>query len=144
MSRYALAVLVLLVSPLARADDKAECGYLEIEAANTKSPSIDPELKALERKLKSPPFTSWNTFRKLSGGGLALVKLKPETLRLKLGAATILLRDRTDKKVDITATIDGADGKRVLDNKQSVSVGSWTAWVHNVKDGGNILALSCK
>ena len=144
MSRYALALIILLASPLALAEERADCSYLEITASNTKTPSIDPELKPLEKKLKSPPFTSWNTFRKLTGGGFALVKLKAETLKLNHGAATILLRDRNDKKIDLTATIDGADGKRVLDNKQSISVGSWTVWVYNTKDDGHILALSCK
>ncbi len=142
--RYAIALAILCASTHAFAEDKADCSYVEIDAANTKAPSVDPALQALEKKLKSPPFTSWNTFRKATGGSVALVKLKPETLKLQHGAATILLRDRNDKKVDLTATIDGADGKRVLDNKQSVSVGSWTAWVYNVKDDGHILALSCK
>lgn len=142
--RYVLALAVLFASPVVHAEERAECSFFEIDAANTKTPSIDSELKPLEKKLKSPPFTSWNTFHKLAGGVLPLVKQKPEMLKLNHGAASILMRDRNDKKIDITATIDGADGKRVLDNKQSISVGSWTVWVYNTKDDGHILALSCK
>jgi hypothetical protein len=141
---FALAVVLLAASRLASADEKAECSYLEIAASTGKAPAIDGELKPLEKKLKKPPFTSWNTFHKLSGGPVALGKQKAESLKLAQGAASVLLRDRNDKRIDISVTIDGADGKRVLDNKQSMSAGDWSVWVHNVKDDGHILALTCK
>jgi len=143
-----LALAAVLISPLfsrrAFADERAECNYLEIAATTSKSPAIDPELQPLEKKLKRPPFASWNTFHKLSGGPVALDKLKAETLKLGQGAASLLLRDRTDKRLELTISIDGADGKRVLDNKQSIAAGDWVVWGHNVKDDGHILALTCK
>lgn len=144
--RYVLAfAIVVATSTVARADDpKADCEYLEITAKNGATPAIDPELKALDKKLKKPPFASWNTFHKLSGGPVALVKSKPNALKLAQGAASIILRDRSEKRLELTVTIDGADGKRVLDNKQSVAVGDWSVWGHNVKDDGHILALTCK
>ena len=145
--RFAVALAVgtiISATQLAYADDKADCSYLEITATSGKAPSVDPDLKQLDKKLKKPPFTSWNTFHKLSGGPVALAKQKPEALKLAQGAASIVLRDRTDKRVDLAITIDGADGKRVLDNKQSMAVGDWSVWVHNVKDDGHILALTCK
>ena len=141
---FALAAVPLAMSRLASADEKAECSYLEIAASNSKAPAIDGELKPLEKKLKKPPFTSWNTFKKLSGGPVALGKQKAESLKLAQGAASLLLRDRNDRRIDISVTIDGADGKRVLDNKQSMPAGDWSVWVHNVKDDGHILALTCK
>lgn len=141
--RYAIALAVVLASNVASADD-ATCEYVEISATTSKAPAIDPELKALDKKLKKPPFSSWNTFHKLSGGPVNLTKLKADTLKLAQGGASVLLRDRTDKRVELTVTIDGADGKRVLDNKQGLAIGDWAVWGHNVKDDGHILALTCK
>jgi hypothetical protein len=145
--RYVLAcALLVATSAVARGDDKekADCEYLEIAASNGKAPAIDGELKPLDKKLKKPPFTSWNTFHKLSGGPMSLAKQKADSLKLAQGGASILLRDRTDKKLELTVTIDGADGKRVLDNKQSVPVGEWSMFVHTAKDDGHILAVTCK
>ncbi|HET9991038.1 MAG TPA: hypothetical protein VFQ65_21045 [Kofleriaceae bacterium] len=143
--RYVLACAVLVAtSAVARADEKADCDYLEIAASNSKTPAIDGELKPLDKKLKKPPFASWNTFHKLSGGPVSLSKQKADSLRLAQGGASILLRDRSDKKLELTVTIDGADGKRVLDNKQSVPIGEWSMFVHTAKDDGHILALTCK
>ena len=67
-----------------------------------RTPAIDPELKPLEKKLKKPPFSSWNTFKQLSSGTSSLTKNKAETLKLKQGAATLMLRDRTEKRVELT------------------------------------------
>jgi hypothetical protein len=145
--RYVLAcALLVATSAVARGDDKdkADCEYLEISASNGKAPAIDGELKPLDKKLKKPPFASWNTFHKLSGGPIALSKQKADSLKLAQGGASILLRDRSDKNLELTVTIDGADGKRVLDNKQSVPIGEWSMFVHTAKDDGHILALTCK
>ncbi len=56
------------------------------------------------------------------------------------------LRDRQadGKRLEITVSIDGADGKRVLDNKQNVNVGDWVMFGHNVKNDGHILAVTCR
>ncbi len=94
----AIIVAITATGSIVRAEDHAgiaECEYLEIAATTGKASSIDPELKALEKKLKKPPFASWNTFHKLSGGPVALVKSKPNALKLAQGAASIILRDRT-------------------------------------------------
>ncbi len=147
MSRSWPAVVLAFViggAGVARAEGHADCSYLEIEASSGKAPAMDPELKPLERKLTKRPFSSWNVFHKLSAGAFKLVQLKPEPLKLQKGAATFLLRDRDDKRLELTIAIDGADGKRWLDTKQSVSIGDWPMWVHNVGDDGHILALTCK
>ncbi|HEY1814025.1 MAG TPA: hypothetical protein VGG74_16855 [Kofleriaceae bacterium] len=139
-----LVLAALLISGVAVADDHAQCSYLEIHATAGKTFTIDPDLQPLEKKLRKPPLSAWNTFHKLSGGPFALEKLKAEPLKLGQGAASILLRDRTDTRLELTVSIDGADGKRVLDNKQNVAAGDWVVWGHNVKDDGHILALVCK
>lgn len=147
MKRITVAVVIgagICALRAAHAGDNAECRYLEIAASSQGTASVDPELKPLEKKLKKPPFSSWNSFHKLSGGPVALAKQKPESLKLAKGAASIVLRDRNEKRIDFTIAIDSADGTRVLDTKQSMAVGDWSVWVHNVKDDGHILALTCK
>jgi hypothetical protein len=146
--RMRILVAVIVGAGVARpalADSKAECDYLEITATNGKAPAIDPELQPLEKKLKKPPFASWNTFHKLAGGHVALVQLKAQTVHLQKGNATLLLRDRIEKRLELTITLDDADGKRVLDTKQSVNVApDWNVWGHSVGDDGHIFALTCK
>jgi hypothetical protein len=139
----ALAFVVGSAAP-ALADEKAECDYLEISASTGKAPSIDAGLKPLEKKLKKPPFSSWNVFHTLSSGHLTLQKLKSDSPKLKQGSASLLLRERTEKRLELTITIDGADGKRVLDNKQSANVGEWLLFGQNIGDNGHIVALTCK
>jgi hypothetical protein len=139
----ALAILIGAATP-AFADSKAECDYLEVSASSAKEPALDSDLKPLEKKLTHKPLSTWNVFHKLSGGHVALAALKAESLKLKQGGATFLLRDRNDKLVDLTVAFDGADGKRWLDTKQRVPVGDWGVWVHNIKDDGYIVALTCK
>ncbi len=139
----ALAFVLASAAP-ALADDKAECDYLEISASSGKDPAIDADLKPLEKKLKKPPFSSWNTFHTLSGAHVTLVKLKAESPAMKQGKAQLLLRDRSEKKLELTITIDGADGKRVIDNKQSANAGEWLLFVQNVGDNGHIVALTCR
>jgi hypothetical protein len=142
-----LAVTLGLGVPAASAQPKgdAECSYIEIAATNDKAASIDPDLKPLEKKLKKPPFTAWNTFKKLSGGSSSLTKNKAETIKLKQGGASLMLRDRSAMRVELTVTMDGADGKRVLEAKPAFKAGDWLLLVGtNAKDDGHILALTCK
>lgn len=140
----AAATLVTALAHPAFAGD-AECSFMEIAATNDKAASIEGDLKPLERKLKKPPFTAWNTFKKLSGGSVSLTKLKNESLKLKQGAAAIMLRDRTDKRVELTVTMDNVEGKRTLEAKPAFKAGDWLLLVGtNAKDDGHILALTCK
>jgi hypothetical protein len=140
----AVATLAALAWPRAAgADVVADCNFLEIRATTAAAPAMDPELQPLEKKLKKPPFSAWNSFHKLAVGSVHLVQHKPEPLHLSQGAATLLLRDRANARIDWTISIDGADGKRVIDTKQSVNAGDWNVVGHNVKDDGHILALTC-
>lgn len=147
-ARFSLAALMVaaLAQPALAGD--SECSYIEIAATNAKDvkdASIDPDLKPLEKKLKKPPFTAWNTFKKLSAGTSALTKNKPDTLKLKQGTASLMLRDRTEKRVELTVTMDNAAGKRVLEAKPAFKAGDWLLLVGtNAKDDGHILGLTCK
>ena len=144
MRAWIAALALVCAARVARADDKADCSFIEIAATNGKAPAIDGELKPLEKKLKHPPFSSWNTFHKLAGGELSLAKLKAEALHLKQGGASVILRERTAQKVELGITVDGSDGKRVIDTKPSLAVGDWLLFVNNAGDDGHILGLSCK
>jgi hypothetical protein len=147
LAATALVASTALASHAAYAGD-AECTYVEITATmnkDAKDATIDADLKPLEKKLKKPPFTAWNTFKKLSGGTASLVKNKPETLKLKQATATVMLRDRNPKRVELTVSLDNAEGKRVLEAKPAVKVGDLLVLVvSNTKDDGHILGLTCK
>ena len=147
MSLRALFAAVVLTGAIAQpafAGD-AECTYVEISATNAKDASIDPALKPLEKKLKKPPFTAWNTFKQLQSGSASLTKNKAEAIKLKEGASSLMLRDRSEKRVELTVTMDGADGKRVLEAKPAFKAGDWLLLVGtNAKDDGHILGLTCK
>jgi hypothetical protein len=149
--RFALAVLMAsTVTALAQPppSNTADCSYIEIAATNAKDAkdaSIDADLKPLEKKLKKPPFTAWNTFKKLSSASVTLTANKPETLKLKQATAHLMLRGRTPKRVELDVSLDDASGKRVLAAKPAVKVPDWlTLVVSNAKDDGHILALTCK
>ena len=147
MSLRALLAAVVVTGALAApafAGD-AECTYVEISATNGKDASLDPALKPLEKKLKKPPFTAWNTFKQLASGSASLTKNKSEAIKLKEGASSLMLRDRTDKRLELTVTMDGPDGKRVLEAKPAFKAGDWLLLVGtNAKDDGHILGLTCK
>lgn len=147
-SRLSLAAIVVaalgLHASAALAGD-AECSYVEIAATNAKDGTVDPDLKPLEKKLKKPPFTAWNSFKKLSSGDASLSKNKVETLKLKAGSATIMLRDRSAKRVELTVTMDNVDGKRILETKPAIKAGDWLLVVGtNAKDDGHMVGLTCK
>jgi hypothetical protein len=141
----AVGVLVATARPALANPTTAACTYLEIAATNGKEPAIDADLKPLQRKLKKPPFSVWNTFKKLSGGSATLEPNKPQTLKLQHGAATLMLRDRTEKRVELSVTMDTQKGTRCLDAKPAFNIGDWLLLVcTNTQDEGHILGLTCK
>lgn len=145
--RYWLAaVMVAALAQPAFAQGDANCSFVEISATKTNKPAMDPELKPLAKKFKKAPFSAWNTFKKLSSGDIALTKNKPETLKLKQGSAGVMLRDRTEKRVELTVTKDDAKGQRVLEAKPAFRAGDWLmlGGPGASSDDGHILALTCK
>lgn len=144
--RFSLtAVMLVALAQPAFAGD-AECSFMEIAATKTDKPAVDPELKPLEKKFKKAPFSAWNNFKKLSAGASSLTKNKPETLKLKQGSASLMLRDRSEKRVELTVTMDDAAGKRVLEAKPAFKSGDWLmlGGPGGSNDDGHILALTCK
>ena len=144
-SRFCLAMLAVAALATPAFADDATCDYVEIAATNGKDAVIDADLKPLEKKLKKPPFTAWNSFKQLQSGSASLTKNKAESIKLKEGASSLMLRDRSEKRVELTVTMDGPDGKRVLEAKPAFKAGDWLLLVGtNAKDDGHILGLTCK
>ncbi len=138
------AIVVALAQPALAGD--SECSFIEISATKADKPSMDGDLKPLEKKFKKAPFSAWNVFKKLSSGAVSLTKNKPETLTLKQGKTSIMLRDRSEKRVELTVTMDDAAGKRVLEAKPAFRAGDWliVGGPGASNDDGHILALTCK
>jgi hypothetical protein len=143
----ALAAAALLAAPgLARADVTADCDFLEISARSGDKPAIDGELRPLERKLKKPPFSTWNQFKLLAHAQKALAKKKQEAIPLKTGSATATLVEIVDKsKVRLTVTMNDARGKEVASNTTTIEAGDYVIYVHPLPGNeGHLLSVSCK
>jgi hypothetical protein len=151
MSHARLAALVVLAviaaaARPARADITAECEFLEMSAKAGDKSSMDPELQPVEKKLKKPPFSTWNQFKLLSRSQKALAKKKLEPINLKIGSATATLVEIVDKsKVRITVTMDDDKGKQVASNTTTVEAGDHVIFVHPLANNeGHLLSLTCK
>ncbi len=145
------AVLLGFFDPTdARADAPVACTVLEIEASTSDAPAVDPALRPLEKKLKKPPFSSWNTFKRLGAHTVTLELMKGSTLTLVHGKAGLILREVTARgpkkaRVALGITLDDSDGKRVLDSKVAVDAGDFLVVGRSLRGGtGQLVALSCK
>jgi hypothetical protein len=151
--RVTVAILMVVVLPVlagtrteARAEVTADCEFLEISAKAGDKPTIDAELRPVEKKLKKPPFSAWNQFKLLSHSQKSLAKKKPEPVSLKIGAATATLVEIVDKsKVRLTVAMDDEKGKQVSNNTTTVEAGDYMIYVHPLANNeGHLLSLTCK
>ena len=142
----ALAAALVAAPGRARADATADCDFLEISAKAGDKPAIDGDLKPLEKKLKKPPFGSWNQFKLLGHTQKALAKKKQEPIPLKTGSATATLVEIVDKsKVRLTVTMSDPKGKEVANNTATVEAGDYVIYVHPLPGNeGHLLSVSCK
>ncbi len=148
----AVVMMTVIVSALAgtlkeaRADVTTECEFLEISAKAGDKPAIDPALSPVEKKLKKPPFSTWNQFKLLSHLQKPLAKKKAEPIPLKIGSATATLVEIVDKsKVRLTITMDDHKGKQVANNTATVEAGDYLIYVHGLPNNeGHLLSLTCK
>lgn len=134
----------------APADVKADCEFVEISATTTATPKIDSALASIEKKLKKPPFSSWNTFSQLTRVARPLVQLKSESVKLSTGSVSVLLREVTGlggkrPRLALSVTMDDTDGKRVMDTKVNVDAGEFFLIGRSLaNNAGHVLALSCR
>jgi len=77
---------------------------------------------------------------------VSLTKNKLETIKLKQGAASLMVRDRTEKRIELTVTKDDAKGKRVLEAKPALKVSDWLilGGPGDQDDAGHMLSLTCR
>jgi hypothetical protein len=145
----AFAIIAVAARP-ARADEAVACTILEITASTTKGGSVDAELQPLEKKLKKPPFSSYNTFKLLGRQERPLTAMKSESLKLQRGSAQLILRDVDRKegkkaRVGLGVQVDDDQGKRVMDTKVSVDSGDYLVLGRSLANGdGHLLAMTCK
>lgn len=130
----------------AYAEASTECEFLEMSAKTGDKPAIDAELKPVEKKLKKPPFSTWNQFKLLSRSQRPLAKKKIEAIALKVGSATVTLVEIVDKsRVRLTVTMDDDKGKQVANNTTTVEAGDYMIYVHPLANNdGHLLSLTCK
>lgn len=148
-----LLVLCASVIP-AWAQDKEpsmSCEVVEIEATKADKPSIDADLKHLEKKLKKGPFASFNKFTKLARETRKLVLLKKERFDTPKGAVEVIIRDigqATKKKrarLSLGITLETEKGTQYLDAKQSVDAGDFLMFARQVSETQTIVtAVGCK
>jgi hypothetical protein len=132
----------------AKPEVKADCEFVEISASTTATAKVDTELAGMEKKLKKPPFSSWNTFKQLGRVSRTVVQLKSETVKLSAGSVSVLLREVTTSKnprLALSVTMDDSAGKRVMDTKVSVDAGEFFLIGRSLANNeGHVLALACK
>ena len=146
----ALAALVMTgFVPTAKADGGVTCAVIEIEASTSDPPAMDGALKSLEKKLRRPPFSSWNNFRQLGTHTLALEPMKSGSLDLVHGRATLILREVATgagkkPRISLGVTLDDDNGKRVLDSKLGVDAGDYLVVGRSLPaNKGHLVALTC-
>ena len=144
-----LALLALDALP-AHAQDHASCSAIEMMMTKAKDPAPLPDqAKPLEKKLKKPPFSSWNVFKVSSSSDFDLEGMKTKSLKLAAGASTLVLKDvveggkRPHYKIQIT--MDGASGKRVFDSLVNLESGDYVDYGELLpNDDGHFVFLTCK
>ncbi|HEX2686376.1 MAG TPA: hypothetical protein VHN14_07150 [Kofleriaceae bacterium] len=150
--RATVAIMIVAAAVLAgterraRAEVTADCEFLEIAAKAGDKPAVDAALAPVEKKLKKPPFSTWNQFKLLSHSQKSLLKKKPEPILLKVGSAIATLVEIVDKsKVRLTVTMDDDKGKQVANNTTTVEAGDYVIFVHELANNdGHLLSLTCK
>lgn len=140
---FATLWMVCGLASRAVADTSVTCTALEIRASVAASPNMPPELKALEKKLRKPPFSSWNAFALLSNTSVVAVVLKPTQLALVMGKAALLVREASAQRVAVTVTMDDESGQRVVDTKVSMALGDYVVIGRPIGNDGHLLAIRC-
>lgn len=144
----AVGLLVLATAAVAHAapPKPISCEFIEVSATSAKDAGMDPELKPLEKKLKNPPFSSWNKFKLLSRTEKQLEHMKSETVVLKSGKVSAIYLDLIPpSKVRLGLSIDDEKGKRTVDNKVALEAGDWVViGSSETNNAGHLLALTCK
>src|SRR3954470_22678522 len=146
--RLACAIVCVVVSPAAARPKQAppppptvSCDFVEISASSGDQPSVDAELEKLKKKLKKPPFSSWNQFKLLMKSDKQLTAKKAESIQLKLGKAqATLLPSGNGSEVRMSISIDDAQGKNFVNNTSAFAAGDYLVYGHSLPNNdGHLL-----
>lgn len=134
----------------AHADDTLRCEVVEIDATSSDKPSIDPDLKDLERSLKKGPFAQYNTFKKSARIAKTVSLLREEKYQTPRGSVELLVRDKSKDgkkaaRLSVSIGLDDENGERYVDATQKVDVGKFLLYARTVSDKESIVtAVGCK
>jgi hypothetical protein len=145
------ATLVATAAP-ARAEDLPEsmtCEVIEIEASNAEKPSIDPDLKDLEKKLKKGPFSAYNRFVKSARIAKKMEVMVSEAFDTPKGEVNLIIREIGQKKkrtrVSLGIQLETEAGKQYIDTKSNVDAGDYLMFGRTVSDKLSIVtAVGCR
>ncbi len=145
----ALCLALVAFETQARAQAAATCTVTEMVATND-GKGVDPKLSRFERKLKKPPFSSWDTFRLLAEKTFDTEEDKPVTTGLAPGGKlTLLLKDKIPSggkvRLRYGLDMDSKAGKRILSTTVAFDSGDAVLVAGEpYQKGTYILALSCR
>jgi hypothetical protein len=85
--KFGAVLIAIMAVAAAAAPARADvtCSVVEIEASTGTKPSVDGELRQFEKRFKRPPYSSWNTFKRLGGTAATLA---PQTRRATRSSCT--------------------------------------------------------
>ena len=151
------AVVVATSAPVRAQNQKGKktattmtCEVVEIEASNDEKPSIDPELKDLEKKLKKGPFSAYNKFVKSARIAKKLEVMVADAFDTPKGEVTLIVReiDKPSKKrtrLSLGIQLETESGKQYIDTKSSVDAGDFLMFARTVSDKLSIVtAVGCR
>ncbi len=126
--------------------DKAEV-YAEVVVLHgtNDGKGIAEDIKDLEEHLKQPPFSAYDTWKKLDSKTLPLVRevagsmLLPDESKL-----TLILKDKKEDRFLVNASIQRKSGKKFLPGVDMSAVPGNYAFIAGQKFEGGILALGLR
>jgi hypothetical protein len=145
--------LTAVATPISRpafAEETLKCEVVEIIASTTDKPSIDGDLKDLEKKLRTGPFSAYNTFVKSARLARQAARLKAERYDTPKGAVEIVIRglDRPAKKrprLSLGVQLEDEAGKQYIDADMSVDAGDFLLFARPAGNKQTIVtALGCR
>jgi len=150
----ALALLIAMAlvgtAAPARADDKTTCEVVEIEASASEKPSIDPDLKDLEKKLKKGPFSAYNKFVKSARVSKTMEVMVSQSFDTPKGEVDLIVREISKAKkkrtrLSLGIQLETESGKRYIDTKMTVDAGDFLLFARTVSDKQSIItAVGCR
>jgi hypothetical protein len=143
---FCLGATAVLAGTALATPPTADCEVVEVGATTEKTPSIDPALRRIEGKLKKTLGGVANTYKQLSASNTPLTQNTPNTVPLKNGKATVMLRSRTKTRFELTVSIDDSGGKRWVANTQAgVDNGDWLMFARDLpNNAAHLVAVSCR